>query len=160
MVEPNFFAGQTLVRSQMRSIAPWTLLFSGTKSIPSNAGSDTAVDTLVATITNSEIPYSVTGGVVTLTDGGIFLVSIVASFASNGDGTVRRAQVRVAGVNKLAPYGYPSPFTSGTGAHVSGAIPIQITAGQTVDVLIRQDSGIALSTTAYLGLTKLASLPA
>jgi hypothetical protein len=162
MAEPDFLAGQTLTAGKLRSIAPWTLLFSGNKSIASNASTSTVVDTLANVVTNTEIPYTITSGVITLTDGGLFLVSLVGSWASNGAGSVRRVHVRgsVFLEGRCAPFSFPTSATGGTGAHNCGAAPIMIEPGENIDVLARQDSGGALVVTAWLGLTKLASLPA
>lgn len=156
MAQPDLLPGQALAAGRLRSIAPWTLLFSGTKTV-SSSSSDTVMDTLANTVSNNEIPYSVASGVVTIVEGGLFLVSLVGSFASNGGGVSRRVHVRgsVFGQERLAPFAFHTAATGGTGAQISGAAPIQISPGETVDVLVRQDSGSALSTTVFLGLTKL-----
>jgi hypothetical protein len=161
MSDPSFLPGQTLEAGRLRSVAPWTLLFSGSKSIPTGAAIDTVVDTLANVVTNDEIPWSVSSGVITLPEGGLFLVSLHGSFATNGAGAVRRVHLRGSslGIGRLAPYSFPSAGTGGTGLAVSGAIPLEIEPGETLDVLARQDAGAALTVNVSLGLTRLATNP-
>lgn len=158
MADPDFLPGQTLDAGRLRSVAPWTLLFSGVKDIPSSAAGTTLVDTLANVVNTTEIPYSAAGGVITLPQGGLFLVSLVGAFSTVTGGNIRRAHVHgsVFGDQRLAPFNFPTPGSSGTGLHVCGAVPIDIEPGETLDVRGRQDSGATISATFWLGLTRLA----
>jgi hypothetical protein len=158
MADPNFLPGQTLEAGRLRSIAPWTLLFSGVKDIPSGAGTTTVVNTLANVVDTDEIAWSISNGAITLPEGGLFLVSLVGSFATTTGGNIRRAHVHGStfGDQRLAPFNFPTAGSAGTGLQVCGAVPIDIEPGETIDVRGRQDSGATMSATFWLGLTRLA----
>lgn len=158
MSDPSFLPGQTLEAGRLRSIAPWTLLFSGTKTVANGGGSTTLFDTLANVVDNDEIPWSATSGVITLPAGGLFLVSLLGAFSTNSTGAVRRVHARGSqfGETRLAPYAVPSAGGSVTGIHASGTAVLPIDAGETIDVFGRQDSGANMTVTVYLGLTRLA----
>lgn len=155
-------AGQTLRARDLRALAPRTLLFSGTKTIGDGVSAVTAVDTLESALDNQELPWTLEDGVITLTEGGFYLVSLVGVFAANPSGTTRRTHLRITHLGgtiddtRLAPLAQ-CPFTtpSDTGLHTRGLIPILFQPRDQLRVYGRQDSGGTLDVTVWLGLTKL-----
>lgn len=151
-------AGLTLPAHELRAYAPRTLLFSGTKTIANSDSSQTQVDTLANVLDNEELPWTLEAGELELVDGGLFLVSLTAVFVDNASGNIRRAHIQGSqfGSSRVAPYVMPGFIVqSPTGGHVTETTPLQIVAGETIKVFCRQDSGVSLSATVWLGLTQL-----
>lgn len=126
--------------------------FSGTTSVATGLGASTTI-AITEALANTDIDYSVTAGVVTLNDAGIYLVTLTAVFASGATGTLRWARVLPSSVAEPIRDGAPPSTTPTPG--VSGAGVISVPAGETLQVEARHDQGANLNVTARLGLVLL-----